>query len=149
MGPVRRPARTRRRRTSTGGRHARSAVSVLSPVADTGVRIALALRAVGGLTTREIARAFLVSEDTMTRRITRAKKCIETSGEPFRMPVPEERADRLAAVLHVLYLVFTEGYSATAARTSSASTCPPKRSGSPASSVTCCRPMRKPRVYSH
>lgn len=77
-------------------------------------RIALALRAVGGLTTREIARAFLVSEDTMTRRITRAKKCIETSGEPFRMPVPEERADRLAAVLHVLYLVFTEGYSATA-----------------------------------
>ena len=50
----------------------------------------------------------------MTRRITRVKKRIETSGEPIRMPVPEERAVRLAAVLHVLYLIFTEGYAATA-----------------------------------
>ncbi|MFD6857399.1 RNA polymerase sigma factor [Rhodococcus sp. NPDC060090] len=77
-------------------------------------QVALALRAVGGLTTGEIARAFLVSEDTMTRRITRAKKRIESGGEPFRMPAPEEWADRSAAVLHVLYLIFTEGYAATA-----------------------------------
>lgn len=77
-------------------------------------QVALALRAVGGLTTGEIARAFLVSEDTMTRRITRAKKRIETSGEPLRMPVSEGHAVRLAAVLHMLYLIFTEGYAATA-----------------------------------
>ncbi|MFD6896961.1 RNA polymerase sigma factor [Rhodococcus sp. NPDC060086] len=77
-------------------------------------QVALALGAVGGLTTGEIARAFLVSEDTMTRRITRAKKRIETSGEPLRMPVSEGHAVRLAAVLHMLYLIFTEGYAATA-----------------------------------
>jgi RNA polymerase sigma factor (sigma-70 family) len=76
-------------------------------------QIALTLRAVGGLTTTEVARAFLVSEATMTRRITRAKQQIKDSGIPFRLPDPEERADRLAAVLHVLYLIFTEGYAAT------------------------------------
>jgi RNA polymerase sigma factor (sigma-70 family) len=77
-------------------------------------QIALTLRAVGGLTTTEVARAFLVSEATMTRRITRAKQQIKDSGIPFRLPAEEERADRLAAVLHVLYLIFTEGYAATA-----------------------------------
>ena len=76
-------------------------------------QIALTLRAVGGLTTTEVARAFLVSEATMTRRITRAKQLIKDSGIPFRLPAQEERADRLAAVLHVLYLIFTEGYAAT------------------------------------
>jgi RNA polymerase sigma factor (sigma-70 family) len=76
-------------------------------------QIALTLRAVGGLTTTEVARAFLVSEATMTRRITRAKQLIKDSGIPFRLPGQEERADRLAAVLHVLYLIFTEGYAAT------------------------------------
>jgi RNA polymerase sigma factor (sigma-70 family) len=76
-------------------------------------QIALTLRAVGGLTTTEVARAFLVSEATMTRRITRAKQQIKDSGIPFRLPDPEERVDRLAAVLHVLYLIFTEGYAAT------------------------------------
>jgi RNA polymerase sigma factor (sigma-70 family) len=76
-------------------------------------QIALTLRAVGGLTTTEVARAFLVSEATMTRRITRAKQQIKDSGIPFRLPGQEERADRLAAVLHVLYLIFTEGYAAT------------------------------------
>jgi RNA polymerase sigma factor (sigma-70 family) len=76
-------------------------------------QIALTLRAVGGLTTAEVARAFLVSEATMTRRITRAKQQIKDSGIPFRLPAQEERAERMAAVLHVLYLIFTEGYAAT------------------------------------
>jgi len=76
-------------------------------------QVALALRAVGGLTTAEIARAFLTSEDTTARRISRAKKRIEDSGEPFRMPAADGYAERLAAVLHVLYLIFTEGYAAT------------------------------------
>jgi len=76
-------------------------------------QIALTLRAVGGLTTRQIARAFLVPEDTMTRRITRAKHRIKDSGVPFSMPAPPDYQQRLAAVLHVLYLIFTEGYAAT------------------------------------
>ncbi|HEY6683337.1 MAG TPA: sigma-70 family RNA polymerase sigma factor [Propionibacteriaceae bacterium] len=76
-------------------------------------QIALTLRAVGGLTTVEVARAFLVSEATMTRRITRAKQQIKDSGIPFQLPAPAERAERLASVLHVLYLIFTEGYAAT------------------------------------
>ncbi|MGW7539441.1 RNA polymerase sigma factor [Amycolatopsis sp. NPDC054798] len=76
-------------------------------------QIALTLRAVGGLTTAEIARAFLTSESAMTRRITRAKRIVQDSGVPFRMPPEEERSERLGAVLHVLYLIFTEGYSAT------------------------------------
>ena len=76
-------------------------------------QIALTLRAVGGLTTAEVARAFLVPEATMARRISRAKQRIRDSGIPFRMPPPAERADRLAAVLHVLYLIFNEGYAST------------------------------------
>jgi RNA polymerase sigma factor (sigma-70 family) len=76
-------------------------------------QIALTLRAVGGLTTEEIARAFLVPEATMARRITRAKQTIKDSGIPFSLPPPAERAARLGAVLHVLYLIFNEGYAAT------------------------------------
>ncbi|MEU7861118.1 sigma-70 family RNA polymerase sigma factor [Nonomuraea sp. NPDC049141] len=76
-------------------------------------QIALTLRAVGGLTTAEIARAFLVPEATMTRRITRAKNRIKDSGLPFGLPSGEDRAGRLAAVLHVLYLIFNEGYAST------------------------------------
>ncbi|WP_134662473.1 MULTISPECIES: RNA polymerase sigma factor [unclassified Amycolatopsis] len=76
-------------------------------------QVALTLRAVGGLTTAEIARAFLTSEDSMTRRISRAKRTVQDSGVPFRMPPEETRRERLDAVLHVLYLIFTEGYSAT------------------------------------
>jgi RNA polymerase sigma factor (sigma-70 family) len=76
-------------------------------------QIALTLRAVGGLTTAEVARAFLVPEATMTRRITRAKQTIKDSGIPFRMPSGPVRAERLAAVLHVLYLIFNEGYAST------------------------------------
>jgi RNA polymerase sigma factor (sigma-70 family) len=76
-------------------------------------QIALTLRAVGGLATAEIARAFLVPEATMTRRISRAKQQIKASAVPFRMPARAGRAERLAAVLHVLYLIFTEGYAST------------------------------------
>ncbi|MBV9355978.1 MAG: RNA polymerase sigma factor, partial [Chloroflexi bacterium] len=76
-------------------------------------QIALTLRAVGGLTTLEIARAFLVPEATMTRRITRAKQTIKDSGVPFRLPAPSERAQPFSAVLHVLYLIFNEGYAST------------------------------------
>ncbi|PZG08570.1 RNA polymerase subunit sigma-24 [Micromonospora craterilacus] len=76
--------------------------------------IALTLRAVGGLTTAEIARAFLVPEATMAQRISRAKQRIRDSGTPFRMPEPADLPARLAAVLHVLYLVFTEGHVASA-----------------------------------
>jgi RNA polymerase sigma factor (sigma-70 family) len=76
--------------------------------------IALTLRAVGGLTTAEIARAFLVPEATMAQRISRAKQSIKASGVPFCMPDAREQAERLGAVLHVLYLVFNEGYAASA-----------------------------------
>jgi RNA polymerase sigma factor (sigma-70 family) len=75
--------------------------------------IALTLRAVGGLTTAEIARAFLVDEATMAQRISRAKQQIKTSGVPFRLPPPKEQAERLRAVLHVLYLIFNEGYTSS------------------------------------
>jgi RNA polymerase sigma factor (sigma-70 family) len=75
--------------------------------------IALTLRAVGGLTTAEIANAFLVPESTMAQRISRAKQSIRTSGVPFRMPTNEERAERLSAVLHILYLIFNEGYASS------------------------------------
>jgi RNA polymerase sigma factor (sigma-70 family) len=76
--------------------------------------IALTLRAVGGLTTAEIAHAYLVPEATMAQRISRAKQRIKTSGVPFRMPTDRDRAERLSAVLHVLYLIFNEGYATSA-----------------------------------
>jgi predicted RNA polymerase sigma factor len=75
--------------------------------------IALTLRAVGGLTTAEIANAFLVPEATMAQRISRAKQRIKTSGVPFDMPSHTERVERLGAVLHVLYLIFNEGYTSS------------------------------------
>ena len=75
--------------------------------------IALTLRAVGGLTTAEIAHAFLVPEPTMAQRISRAKQSIKNSGIPFQMPTAEERAQRLRAVLHILYLIFNEGYTSS------------------------------------
>ncbi len=83
------------------------------PALSAGSQIALTLRAVGGLATAEIARAFLVPEATMTRRISRAKQQVSGSGAAFRMPAGPDRAGRLAAVLHVLYLIFNEGYAAT------------------------------------
>lgn len=83
------------------------------PSLTTESQVALTLRAVGGLTTAEVARAYLVPEDTMTRRITRAKRRIRESGIPFAMPTDEEGVERLGVVLQVLYSIFTEGYSAT------------------------------------
>ena len=77
-------------------------------------QIALTLRAVGGLSAAEIARALLVSEATVTRRITRAKQTIKGSGVPFAMPAAGEAVRRLDAVLRVLYLIFNEGYASTA-----------------------------------
>jgi RNA polymerase sigma factor (sigma-70 family) len=76
--------------------------------------IALTLRAVAGLTTAEIAAAFLVPEQTMAQRISRAKKTIKDSGEPFGTPGAEERGERLRSVLRVIYLIFNEGYAVSA-----------------------------------
>jgi RNA polymerase sigma factor (sigma-70 family) len=75
--------------------------------------IALTLRAVGGLTTAEIASAFLVGEATMAQRIARAKQTVKASRVPFRMPTHEEQAARVRSVLHVLYLIFNEGYASS------------------------------------
>ncbi|MEZ0447607.1 RNA polymerase sigma factor [Cellulomonas sp. ICMP 17802] len=84
------------------------------PVLTPASAVALTLRAVGGLTTAEIARAFLVPEPTMAQRISRGKQRIAGSGEPFSMPEPEERPARLRSVLRVLYLMFNEGYASSA-----------------------------------
>jgi len=79
--------------------------------------IALTLRAVGGLTTAEIAAAFLVPEATMAQRISRAKQSIKASSVPFAVPGDAERAERLRLVLHVLYLIFNEGYTSSSGST--------------------------------
>ena len=84
------------------------------PILSAEARVALTLRLIGGLSTEEIARAFLVAEPTIGQRIVRAKKTIADAGIPFEVPTGPERAERLASVLGVLYLVFNEGYSATA-----------------------------------
>jgi RNA polymerase sigma factor (sigma-70 family) len=80
-------------------------------------QLALTLRAVGGLTTAEIANAFLVPEATMAQRISRAKQTIKTSGVGFELPPAPDRAERLRVVLHVLYLVFNEGYTTSSGPT--------------------------------
>jgi RNA polymerase sigma factor (sigma-70 family) len=84
------------------------------PVLPVPARVALTLRLVGGLTTAEIARAYVVPEPTIAQRIVRAKKTIAKAGVPFEIPSTEDRAGRLGAVLEVVYLIFNEGYSATA-----------------------------------
>jgi RNA polymerase sigma factor (sigma-70 family) len=83
------------------------------PVLSREARAALTLRLIGGLTTHEIARAFLVPEPTIAQRIVRAKRTLADKKVPFAIPAPGELADRLASVLEVIYLVFNEGYSAT------------------------------------
>lgn len=84
------------------------------PVLATEARIALTLRLMGGLTTQEIARAFLTSEATVAQRIVRAKRALAKAGVPFEVPYGADREARLSSVLEVIYLVFNEGYSATA-----------------------------------
>jgi len=86
------------------------------PVLTEPSAIALTLRAVGGLTTAEVAKAFLVSEATMAQRITRAKQTIKASGVGFRMPTSEEQTAKVRMVLRVLYLIFNEGYAGTTGR---------------------------------
>src|SRR5918996_6397838 len=83
------------------------------PVLSTEARVALTLRLLGGLTTEEIARAFLVPEPTVAQRIVRAKRTLAEAHVPFEVPRGAERAARLSSVLEVIYLVFNEGYSAT------------------------------------
>ena len=83
------------------------------PALSPASQLALTLRAVGGLATAEIARAFLVPEATIAQRISRAKQQIKASRIPFRLPAESERAERLQVVLHVLYLIFNEGYTAS------------------------------------
>ncbi|HEY4026825.1 MAG TPA: DUF6596 domain-containing protein [Candidatus Dormibacteraeota bacterium] len=87
------------------------------PVLAREAQIALTLRAVAGLTTEEIARAFMVQEETLAKRIVRAKRKIVSSGVPYRIPTPDELGSRLDEVLTVIYLVFNEGYVATASGT--------------------------------
>ncbi|MFG2229358.1 RNA polymerase sigma factor [Streptomyces sp. NPDC048723] len=84
------------------------------PVLATEARIALTLRLMGGLTTQEIARAFLTSEATVAQRIVRAKRALAKAGVPFEVPYGADRDARLSSVLEVIYLVFNEGYAATA-----------------------------------
>jgi RNA polymerase sigma factor (sigma-70 family) len=84
------------------------------PVLATEARVALTLRLLGGLTTDEIARAFLVPEATVAQRIVRAKRSLAKAGVPYEVPVGAELTERLASVLEVIYLIFNEGYSATA-----------------------------------
>jgi RNA polymerase sigma factor (sigma-70 family) len=84
------------------------------PVLSTEARVALTLRLLGGLTTEEIARAFLVPESTVAQRIVRAKRTLSSSGVPFEVPRGADRAARLSSVLEVVYLIFNEGYAATA-----------------------------------
>lgn len=84
------------------------------PVLSTDARIALTLKLLGGLTTEEIARAFLATEPAVAQRIVRAKRSLAKAGVPFEVPYGSDRAERLGSVLEVIYLVFNEGYSATA-----------------------------------
>ena len=107
------------------------------PALSAASQIALTLRAVGGLTTAEIARAFLVTEQTMTRRITRAKRAIADSGIPFRLPPGPEQAERLDAVMHVCISSSTRATSPRPGRACTAASCPARRSGSPGSCTGC------------
>jgi predicted RNA polymerase sigma factor len=101
------------------------------PVLSPPSQLALTLRAVGGLSTAQIAAAFLVPEATMAQRIGRAKQRIRDAGARFVLPPPDERAGRLGVVLHVLYFVFTRATPPVPGRAYTGATSPPRRSGSP------------------
>ena len=104
------------------------------PVLSRNARVALTLRLLGGLSTPEIARAFLVSEGAVTQRIVRAKRTLAEARVPFELPGRDELADRLSAVLEVIYLVFNEGYAATAGRGLDRA---PRYAGTPCASDAC------------
>ncbi len=101
------------RRDDIGDDLLRLVFTACHPVLSTDARVALTLKLLGGLTTHEIARAFLVPEATIAQRIVRAKKTLGEAGVPFEVPRGEALAERLASVLEVVYLVFNEGYTAT------------------------------------
>jgi RNA polymerase sigma factor (sigma-70 family) len=109
------------------------------PALSEASQLALTLRAVGGLTTAEIAAAFLVPETTMAQRIARAKQRIKQAGARFELPTQRERSARLQVVLQALYLIFNEGYATSSGPTlARAPTSPPRRFGSPACCTACC-----------
>jgi RNA polymerase sigma-70 factor, ECF subfamily len=99
------------------------------PVLSTEARVALTLRVLAGVTTKEIARAFLVPEPTVAQRISRAKRTLAEAAVPFEVPARDELAERLPSVLEVVYLVFNEGYSARAGGTGSVPRCARRRCG--------------------
>ena len=100
--------------TTSRRRPAAPVFTACHPVLSTEARVALTLRLLGGLTTDEIARAFLVPEPTVAQRIVRAKRTLAEAHVPFEVPRGDELEARLASVLEVIYLIFNEGYSATA-----------------------------------
>lgn len=102
------------RRDDIGDDVLRLVFTACHPVLSVEARVALTLRVVGGLSTQEIARAFLTSEATIGQRIVRAKRALTAARVPFEAPDAQARAERLSSVLEVIYLIFNEGYSATA-----------------------------------